>query len=116
LIPAWRALQSSRDTFDWVALDQYWLTQGPVLAKYLLLSIWPREQFLLYDFPLVESVTVVVVLQWLMVLGLVTLAVILVKRQPVIGFGILTFFVLLLPVLVLPLPDLIFEHRVYPAF
>jgi tetratricopeptide (TPR) repeat protein len=41
---------------------------------------------------------------------------VLLKGDRLIGFGILSFFVLLLPVTLIPLPDMIFEHRVYPAF
>jgi protein O-mannosyl-transferase len=38
------------------------------------------------------------------------------ERRLLIGFGILSFFLLLLPVVLLPLPDLVNEHRLYPAF
>lgn len=114
---AWTAFQSSGRTLTWVAWDQYLLTQGPVLTKYLLLSTWPDQQFLFYDFPLVDALSWMVVLQWAFILSVIGFGVALcVRRRSVIGFGILTFFVLLLPVTLIPLPDLIFEHRIYPAF
>src|SRR4029077_15696066 len=40
----------------------------------------------------------------------------LLRRQRLIGFGVISFFILLLPVMLLPLPDLIVEHRLYGAF
>ena len=114
--PAWRAFQSSAGTLTWVAWDRYFLTQGAVLTKYLMLSTWPEQQFLFYDFFIVESFTWTIAFQWTFVIGLIALGIFLVKRRPIVGFGILTFFVLLLPVTLIPLPDLIFEHRIYPAF
>ena len=53
---------------------------------------------------------------WILVLGVLALGAVLLRRQRLIGFGILTAFVMLLPVTLLPLPDPIFEHRIYPAF
>ena len=38
------------------------------------------------------------------------------RRYRDIGFGILTFFVLLLPLILVPRPNLIFEYRVYGSF
>ena len=95
-----------------IALDQYWLSQGPVLAKYLALTVWPAHQALIYDSqPAALSWTVLV--QWNIVLIVLVAGLFTVRRRPLIGFGILSFFVLLLPVMILPLPDLINEHRMY---
>jgi cytochrome c-type biogenesis protein CcmH/NrfG len=116
LYPAWIAFRSSDTTLTWAAWDRYFLTQGAVLTKYLTLSAWPDQQFLFYDFPLVEGFSWGIVLHWAFVLGVIALGVFCAKRGSTIGFGILTFFVLLLPVTVIPLPDLIVEHRIYPAF
>jgi tetratricopeptide (TPR) repeat protein len=116
-IPALRAFEgASRNLFAWISWDQYFLNQGPILTKYFELATWPRHQFLFYDFPLVNALSGVVVLQWLLVLGIAGLGAYLLKSKRLIGFGILTFFILLLPVVLLPLPDLINEHRLYPSF
>src|SRR5438128_1530932 len=117
VVPALKAFQGSGQvTFGWIAWDQYLLTQGPILIKYFELATWPRRQFLFYDFQPVSSITGTVVLGWLLVLGVAAFGVYLLKRQRLIGFGVLSFFILLLPVMLLPLPDLIFEHRLYAAF
>lgn len=116
--PAWRAFSggSGEKTFGWIPWHEYFLNQGPILTKYFQLSLWPRRQFLFYDYHLVTGMTGPVILQWLLVLGVIGLGFYLLRRDRVIGFGILTFFILLIPVIVLPLPDLIMEHRLYPAY
>jgi len=114
--PAWTAFRGSGTTLTSVPLGQYWLTQGLVLLKHLQLVIYPAEQFLLYDFPLETGLSWPLVGAWSVVLSILATGFILLNRYPTIGFGILTFFVLLLPVTLLPLPDLFFEHRVYGAF
>jgi len=117
IVPALRAFQGSGQiTLGWIAWDQYLLTQGPILTKYFELATWPRRQFLFYDFEPVRSVTWPLALQWLLVAVIVAAGVYLLKRQRLIGFGIISFFILLLPVMLLPLPDLIVEHRLYGAF
>jgi tetratricopeptide (TPR) repeat protein len=114
--PAWTAFRGSAATLTSVPLGQYWLTQGLVLLKHLQLVIYPGEQYLLYDFPLATGLSWPVVGAWSVVLSLLATGFLLLNRYPTIGFGILTFFVLLLPVTLLPLPDTFFEHRVYGAF
>jgi tetratricopeptide (TPR) repeat protein len=116
-IPAWRAFEGSGErTLGWIPWDRYFLTQGPILTKYFQLATWPRQQFLFYDFQPVSVVTWQVALQWLLVLAVIGLGLYLLKRNRLIGFGIVSFFIFLLPVMLLPLPDLINEHRLYGAF
>ena len=114
--PAWTAFRGSATTLTSVPLGQYWLTQGLVLLKHLQLVIYPAEQYLLYDFPLATGLSWPVVGAWSVVLSFLATGFLLLNRYPTIGFGIVTFFVLLLPVTLLPLPDTFFEHRVYGAF
>src|SRR5207244_4159660 len=73
-------------------------------------------QFLYYAFPPVETLTFPVIAQWVFVLAVIAAGILFLKRDRLIAFGILSFFVLLLPVTLIPLPDIIFEHRIYPAF
>ena len=115
-IPAWRAFISSGVTLTSVPWHLYLASQGGVLLKYLQLSIYPFEQFLFYDVGVVTEFSWGIVLEWGLVLAILTTGILLIRRYPTIGFGIVSFFVLLLPVTLLPLPDLIFEHRIYPAF
>ena len=118
LIPAWSIFRSAAGahTVTWIPWDWYFASQGPVLTKYLQLSLWPGQQFLYYAFPPVEAFTVSVITQWVLILAVIAAGIVLLKRDRLIGFGILSFFVLLLPVTLIPLPDMIFEHRMYPAF
>jgi hypothetical protein len=114
--PAWLAFRSSRNTLTSIPLDGYLLSQGTVLLKYLQLSVFPTEQYLRYDVQVVEGLSWTLAGSWIVVAAILATGVVLIRRYPIAGFGILTFFVLLLPVTLLPLPDLIFEHRIYPAF
>src|SRR2546422_11052935 len=103
-------------TLRWIAWDQYWISQGPVLTKYFQLSTWPERQFLFYDFQPVRVFSWGLAAQWALVLIVLGIGLGCLKRWPLVGFGIVSFFILLLPVLILPLPDMINEHRIYPAF
>ena len=116
LLPAWRALRGSGTTLTSVPWTQYFASQGGVLLKYLQLSVFPVEQFLSYGVGPVSAFTWNIVGEWTLVLGVLASGVVLIRLYPVAGFGVVSFFVLLLPVTLLPLPDLIFEHRIYPAF
>jgi tetratricopeptide (TPR) repeat protein len=115
--PAWKAFESGGvKTLGWIPYHQYLLTQGPILMKYFAMAIWPRQQFLFYDFQAVTVVSLALILRWLVVFAVLATGFYLVSRDRLIGFGIVSFFILLLPVILLPLPDLINEHRLYPAF
>ena len=115
LYPTFLTFRSVSETFHWIRWSQYLLTQGPVLATYFQLIVWPRQQFLFYDFAPVERVSLSVLAQWGVVLAVLAAGFVALRRNRLVGFGILTIFTLLLPVILLPLPDLVFEHRVYPA-
>jgi tetratricopeptide (TPR) repeat protein len=113
--PAWKTFLQSGPTLTWVPWETYFASQGLVLAKYLQLLIFPWRQFLIYDVHPVQSFSPSLAFQWAIVLAVLGLGLFWLRRNKLAGFGILSFFVLLLPVTILPLPDLIFEHRVYPA-
>ena len=117
VIPAFKTFQVvGPATFGWIAWDRYFLTQGPLVTNYFELATWPRHQHLFYDFQPVSNVSWSVLFEWLLVLGVAGAGVYLLKRDRLVGFGILSFFIFLLPVMLLPLPDLINEHRLYGAF
>ncbi len=115
-LPGWWAFRGSAETLTSVPWDQYIVSQGSVLSKYLQLPLYPARQFLHYGPGAVPDSIWVNLAGWILVLGVLALGAVLLRRQRLIGFGILTAFVMLLPVTLLPLPDPIFEHRIYPAF
>jgi protein O-mannosyl-transferase len=103
----------SRTFTSW---PDYLLSKGIVLETYLRLIVFPREQFLLYDLPTVTRASAAVAAQWALPLGLLVLGIVLLRKRPLAGFGLLSFFILLLPDILIPRGDLMFEYRVYPAF
>jgi tetratricopeptide (TPR) repeat protein len=93
----------------------YMMTQTRVIATYLQLLVWPVEQNLDYDFSLSQSLLVPEVL-WslLLISSVLALGLLLYRASPLVTFGTIWFFVTLSPSSSLvPLPDLIFEHRLY---
>ena len=116
----------------------YFITQFRVLMTYIRLLILPINQNLDYDYPIYTSLfEFPVFLSLLFLLSLIGLAIYLILRsrlhgessQPsssgsdeyelkLIGFGILWFFLTLsVESSVIPLEDLLFEHRLYlPSF
>ncbi|MBW1742199.1 MAG: tetratricopeptide repeat protein [Deltaproteobacteria bacterium] len=96
-------------------LGTYVLTQTRVIATYLRLLVWPTGQNLDYDFPLSESLLEPEVMgSILLIMSVVTLGILVRRSSPLIAFGIIWFFVTLSPTSsIVPLPDVIFEHRLY---
>ncbi len=100
----------------------YLLTQMTVIAKYLQLLIFPAGQNADYDYRVYRSLSDPrVLISTLLILTLVTAGVFLLlryrKRVPrtrIISFGIFWFFIALsVESSVIPILDVIFEHRVY---
>ena len=99
----------------------YLFTQFPVIATYLRLLFLPINQNLDYDFPIYRTLaSAPVLLSLLLILGVAALALLLFhrsRRQPelrLISFGIFWFFITLgVESSVIPIADVIFEHRVY---
>lgn len=107
---------------------RYLLTQGHVLVTYLRLVLCPRGQNLDWDFPIASGVgNPVALASTLFVLLVLTASVGLYLRSRsrsdakgaagrTAAFGVLWFFLLLSPTSsVVPLADVIMEHRVYLA-
>ncbi|MBN1674057.1 MAG: tetratricopeptide repeat protein [Kiritimatiellae bacterium] len=98
---------------------QYLFTQFNVVRTYLRLLFVPIGQNLDYDYPTAESLLELpTVLSMLLVLALLAFGLAAVKRNALVGFGILFFFLALaVESTVIPLRDVIFEHRLYlPLF
>ncbi len=106
----------------------YLLTQPHAILAYLRLFVWPTGLSVDHDFPVTARLDAPTVLATCALLGLLLLGVVLVvigRRAPAgksrsaalsSGFGILFFFLCLLPTSsFIPLADVMVEHRVYLA-
>jgi tetratricopeptide (TPR) repeat protein len=97
----------------------YLFTQFSVIVKYIQLLFLPINQKLDYDFPISSSFFEIrTVLCFIVLLSLIILAVLSFKRNRIISFGIFWFFLTLsVESSIIPINDLIFEHRTYlPSF
>jgi tetratricopeptide (TPR) repeat protein len=97
----------------------YLFTQFPVIMKYIQLLFLPVIQNLDYDFPLSTGFFGIrTMISFLCLLSLIFLAIFLFRRYRIISFGIFWFFLTLsVESGIIPISDLIFEHRTYlPSF
>jgi tetratricopeptide (TPR) repeat protein len=97
----------------------YLLTQFGVILKYIQLLILPVNQVFDYNYKLVTSfLDPRAWASFIALMGLLGLAVVLFKKHRIISFGIFWFFLTLaIESSIIPLQDLIFEHRTYlPSF
>jgi protein O-mannosyl-transferase len=95
--------------------SHYFLTELRVIARYIRLLFLPWGLNLDYDFrPSTSIFEPYVILSFLFLCSLVVLAWMLRRRQPVFAFSIFWFFITLSPTSsVVPIADVIFEHRLY---
>jgi len=96
---------------------QYILTQFSVLLTYLQLFFWPANQNVDWDYPLATSLLSLQTLtSFLLLLLLLILAFFAYGRLRLVSLGIIAFFITLAPTSsIIPLRDVIFEHRMYLA-
>lgn len=105
--------------FSLITSKNYLLTQFSVIVKYLQLLILPLNQNLDYDFKLANSFFEIrTIMSFLFLLSLVIFAWVKYKKNRILTFGILWFFLTLaVESSIIPIDDLIFEHRTYlPSF
>jgi len=93
----------------------YLFTQFSVIVKYIQLLFLPLNLNLDYDFPISNSFfEVKTILSFLLLSSLVGLAIFLFNRNRIVSFGIFWFFLTLsIESSIIPIEDLIFEHRTY---
>ena len=93
----------------------YLTTQFVVIMKYLRLFIIPFGQNLDHDIPVLYSlVSLKAILSLLALIGILTSGLYSIKKNPMFSFGILWFFLFLSPTsTIMPIKDVIFEHRLY---
>ncbi|TAL27407.1 MAG: hypothetical protein EPN94_01580 [Nitrospirae bacterium] len=99
-----------------ISRQEYFLTQFRVIWTYIKLLILPINQNLDYNYGLSRGLLAPLTTLFgvIGITALFGLAVFLFKRQKVISFFILWFFLILAPTSsVAVLPDVIFEHRMY---
>ncbi len=97
-----------------VSAWNYALTQIDAVVRYLALSVWPHP--LIFDYGLGTAQDVADVLpQAAVVISLLTLALVLLARRPIVGFLAASFFLLLAPSssVVPVVTQTIAEHRMY---
>jgi protein O-mannosyl-transferase len=93
----------------------YLMTQFSVIVKYIQLLFLPVHQNLDYDFPIsTDFFGLRTILSFLVLLSLFVMAIWLFKKQRIISFGIFWFFLTLsVESSIIPIPNVIFEHRTY---
>ncbi|MBI5185690.1 MAG: tetratricopeptide repeat protein [Nitrospinae bacterium] len=94
------------------------LTQSNVVAFYIKLLFFPITQAFDYNFPGFRSLwTFPTPFSICLILGLLGLAVLLRKKNRLVSFSLLWFFITLSPTSsFVPVDDIIFEHRLYLPF
>jgi hypothetical protein len=92
-------------------LLNYWLTQCEVIFHYLRLAVWPSDLTIDYDWPVTTMREV-----WPFIIGvliLMGLSAWALWHRNAAGFLGAWFFLILSPTSLIPLPDPVFEHRMY---
>lgn len=97
----------------------YFYTQLNVIVQYIKLLLVPVGQNIDHDIPMAQSLfEMPTLLNGVLLLALLALAIFLFKRNKLISFGILWFFLTLaVESSFIPITDFMFEHRTYlPSF
>ncbi|MBF0384608.1 MAG: tetratricopeptide repeat protein [Candidatus Omnitrophica bacterium] len=104
---------------DTVTFANYFLTQFRVIMRYISLIIFPVNQNLDYDFALSRDIfSKGTLISILAVIGLLIYGISRLRKNAVIYFGMMWFFVALsVESSIFPIRHVIFEHRLYlPSF
>ena len=101
--------------FERFSRSEYFMTQFGVITHYLRLVVLPFGQTFDYDWPLAKTpFDLAVVLPFLLLVGLVVLAVQLARTQPLFTFAVGWTLLILAPTSsLLPIADLAVERRMY---
>ncbi|MBI4843422.1 MAG: tetratricopeptide repeat protein [Nitrospirae bacterium] len=94
---------------------QYLMTQFNAHWTYLRLLILPVNQNLDYDYPVAKTLfEFPTIISFMGYIGLWAFGIYLYRKRPVISFSILWFMITLFPSSgIMPIADVIFEHRLY---
>ncbi len=98
-----------------VNAKSYLMTQPKVIVTYIRLIFLPLSQNLDYDYPITKTLFELPTLSSLLFLVIILFAAVkLFSKYRLISFGIFSFFLMLLPESsIIPIEDVIFEHRLY---
>lgn len=110
--------QRLQDLTRWESSDKmprthYYLTQLNVLRTYLRLYVFPVRQSVVYKYPVQSAVDGRTAVSALLVAAALGLLVWAWRRCRLTAYGIGWFFLTLSMETLVPLPDVIFEHRLY---
>jgi len=110
-----RILKESQSGLTAISPGQYLLTQFRVIITYLRLLLIPVNQNLDYDYSIVRTLWQAPVWAgFLLLVLLLTFGIILFRKHRLLSFGLFWFFIALVPESsILPIRDVIFEHRLY---
>jgi len=94
---------------------QYLLTELRVMWTYIRLCFVPVGQNLDYDYPSAHNLFALpIFISFISLIALATTTILIFKKERLIAFGILWFFLTLTPEsTIFPFDDVIFEHRLY---
>ncbi len=108
-------MKMTRGTSPNISPGQYLLTQFRVMVTYIRLIFIPINQNLDYDYPLASNLLALPILASLTFLAsILTISMRIFSKYRLIAFGIFWFFLTLIPESsVIPIKDVIFEHRLY---
>lgn len=97
------------------AMNYFSITQPRVIVTYIRLLFLPINQNLDYDYPVTKSLLEIpALLSMALIVSVLSAAIIFLKKYRVPAFFILWFFITLLPeASIIPMKDVIFEHRLY---
>lgn len=120
VIPLLSAFGMSRENSDIgnralnvLSHKEYLLTQFNVIVTYIRLMFYPVDQNLDYDYPVAGDIGDSLA-SFILLAGLFGVALVMHKRNRIVSFGLLFFFLALsVESSIFPLEDVIFEHRVY---
>ena len=98
-----------------ISIGHYFLTELEVILTYIRLVFIPVNQNFDYDYPVATSIlTMPVILSLLLILIILAAGIKISNRYRIVSFCIFWFFVALLPESsIVPIKDVIFEHRLY---
>jgi tetratricopeptide (TPR) repeat protein len=98
-----------------ITAQNYFFTQFTVIIKYIQLMLFPINQNLDYDWPIVNSILEIPTLLSIICIALLLIwAVSQYNKNRLITFGVFWFFITLaVESSIVPIEDVIFEHRTY---
>jgi hypothetical protein len=98
-----------------ISRTDYLLTQFSVIATYIRLLLFPVNQNLDYDYPISHTLfEFPTIFSFLFLVSTVIFGVWMFKKSRLISFGIFWFFITLsVESSIIPIRDVIFEHRIY---